>query len=220
MDTARIYLYVDGESHFCTAEKCWKNLHGQDKNLSSLDYPKGDTARMSHQIALYEPAKFFWDPSVPPKIFNRFFNTDYSRMIERKVYFTSFTGTETGLHDAQVKIREAGFEPDVVREVKDLAQQRQNQLTQNGVLIKAKGVDVSLSVRMLEDAYHGNYEWCILATSDADYLPVIRAVRRMGKQVFVIGYREATAKDSPFLFLPETFYEVGEAFMRIAYALK
>ncbi len=73
---------------------------------------------------------------------------------------------------------------------------------------------------MLDDAYHGNYDWCFLATSDIDYLPVIKAVRRMGKQVVVIGYGEAIAKDSPFLYLPETFFDIGQDFMRTTYTLK
>ena len=119
---------------------------------------------------------------------------------------------------ARRKIREAGFEPQVIPELKDLAKQRENALKANGLIIKAKGVDIGLAVRMLEDAYHNNYERCVLLTSDIDYLPVIEAVRRMGKHVYVLGYGEGIAKDSPFLYLPERFVDIGEGFMKEFYA--
>jgi hypothetical protein len=70
---------------------------------------------------------------------------------------------------------------------------------------------------MLEDAYHDNYDWCVLATSDIDYLPAIRAVRRMGKQVFVMGDKEAIGENSPFLYLPERFFDIGQEFMQRTY---
>jgi uncharacterized LabA/DUF88 family protein len=200
MSTPSIYLYVDGESHFSTAERCWKRIQGEAADLNSLRYRENAPA-LSYRIALYQPAKFFWDPLVLSRLFISDYNVHYSNLITRRVYFTSFTGGTEGLQEARVKIREAGFEPEIVSELKDRSKQRENQLKQDGLLIKPKGVDIGVAVRMLEDAYHGNYDWCILATSDVDYLPVLKAIRRMGKQVFVIGYGEAIAKDSPFLSL-------------------
>jgi hypothetical protein len=58
---------------------------------------------------------------------------------------------------------------------------------------------------------------CVLYTSDIDYLPVIETVRRMGKSVFVVGYREAIANDSPFLHVPEWFVDIGKEYMRSNY---
>jgi hypothetical protein len=61
----------------------------------------------------------------------------------------------------------------VIAEKKQLADQRANVRNQENVIEKAKGVDIALSVRMLEDAYHNNYDMSYLVTSDVDYLPVI-----------------------------------------------
>jgi uncharacterized LabA/DUF88 family protein len=129
------------------------------------------------------------------------------------VYFTTYTGTPEGVQQAQVTLRQAGFEPQVIPELKDLAKQRENRRHRDALLIKAKGLDVALSVRMLEDAYRGNYCTCLLLTSDIDYLPVIEAVRRMGKHVIVAGYVEGLAKDSPFYYVPEEFVDLGEPVM-------
>jgi uncharacterized LabA/DUF88 family protein len=215
-DPGSIYLYVDGESHYLMADKCWKKIFGDTADLKSLGYSESASG-LSHRIAIYQPAKFLWDPSLPGKIFRSEYNVDYSRLITRQVYFTTFTGTPEGLQDARVAIRKAAFEPEIVHELKDLCDQRKNRLKQDGLLIKAKGVDISLAVRMLDDAYHNNFDWCVLATSDIDYLPAIKAVRRMGKHVYVIGHGEAIAKDSPFLYLPEIFLDVGQEFMQKTY---
>src|SRR5262249_55230097 len=88
-----------------------------------------------------------------------------------------------------------------------------------GVIERAKGVDVGLSVRILEDAYANTFQDCLLLTSDVDFLPVVRAVRRMGKQVVVLGYREGSTHRSPLEFEPEGFYDLGEI-VRREYQLK
>jgi uncharacterized LabA/DUF88 family protein len=155
--------------------------------------------------------KLFWDGHIPTLA------GWPTGVLQRAIYFTTYTGTPEGLHAARVRLREAGFEPQVVLEQKDLAKRRENVLRKDALLIKGKGVDVALTVRMLEDAYHGNYDTCIVLTSDIDYLPVIEAVRRMGKQVIVAGHGDGLAKDSPFYYVPERFIDLGEQFMRQYY---
>jgi uncharacterized protein (TIGR00288 family) len=69
----------------------------------------------------------------------------------------------------------------VVRELKAQADRRKETLGKASILEKAKGVDIGLSVRAMEDAYHNNFDTCYLFTSDIDFLPVIRVIRRLGK---------------------------------------
>ena len=85
--------------------------------------------------------------------------------LERKYYFTTYTGTPDGLHQAKVHMRNAGFEPHVVLEEKDLAKQRANALKGHGLLIKGKGIDIAMTVRILEDAQNNNFSTCALLTS-------------------------------------------------------
>ncbi len=50
---------------------------------------------------------------------------------------------------------------------------------------KTKRVDVKLSVDLLTNCYNNNLDTVYLITGDADYLPVIKAARHLGKQVFL-----------------------------------
>jgi uncharacterized LabA/DUF88 family protein len=106
-------------------------------------------------------------------------------------------------------IRELGLEPHIVHEEGKLTKHRENVLAKENVIEKAKGVDIALSVRMIEDGYRNNYQYCYLLTSDVDYLPVIESVRRMGKQVFVYGYKDGLGKNSPLVHVPDRFVDLG-----------
>lgn len=184
------------------AEKALKKGHGEaamlEKAVRNPEIAASDQ-RFWHNRA----AKFFWDNHATSGA-----NISFQH-IDRAMYFTAFTGTQENLHKARVSIREAGFEPQVSLELKDLAKQRANRLATDAVVIKPKGVDIALAVRMLEDAFYGNFQICLLFTSDIDYLPVIQAVRRMGRTVIVFGFGDAIAVDSPFLYVPERFIDLG-----------
>jgi uncharacterized LabA/DUF88 family protein len=67
---------------------------------------------------------------------------------------------------------------------------------------------------MLEDAYLNTFQDCVLFTSDQDFLPVIEAVRRMGKQVVVLGYKKGLRERSPLEYVPDGFYDLGEIIQR------
>lgn len=206
------YLYVDGESHYIMAEKVLKKVHGERATLDGVvrnpNLPASDQGFWHDR-----DSKFFWDNHATSAA-----NISFQH-VDRAMYFTAFTGRPENLHNARVTIREAGFEPQVLPELKDLSKQRANRFVTDGVVIKPKGLDIALGVRMLEDAFYGNFQVCLLFTSDIDYLPAIHAVRRMGKTVLVFGFYDAIARDSPFLFVPEKFIDLG-SYMQKAYAIK
>jgi uncharacterized LabA/DUF88 family protein len=191
------YAYVDGESHFIRARAACKNVFGGDAELDHLDVVHGGFIKIRFEC------KFYWlrrnHDGFPP---------------ERMIYFTSVTGNEPIIIEHQKWIRDQGFEPVVIREEKALAKRREADLKEFKMIEKPKGVDIALATRMLEDAVNGNYKFCRLYTSDADYLPVIQAVRRMGKIVWVYGAREGIPDDSPLLYVPDQFHDIGEAHFR------
>jgi uncharacterized LabA/DUF88 family protein len=208
------YAYVDGESHWHCAEKLWKRIHGEDADLRLIQFSSNLASfpRSGHGLTVVGHANFFWDTLFE----SQFELADH--VIDRKVYFTSFTGNDPELHKVKTSIRKNGFEPSVTRELKDLARQRANRLEKDGLVIKPKGVDIGLAVRILEDAYQNNFNTCILATSDVDYLPVIEVIRRMGKRVFVLAFSNGLTTDSPFYFVPERLVIIDEPFMRKWYS--
>jgi uncharacterized LabA/DUF88 family protein len=213
----RWHLYVDGESHYYRSRDCWRALH-PDASLSDVEYRKG---LMRNNVIVNDRAHVFWDTALINYVWdgeiqsavNPAFTPHVS--FERQIYFTSFAGDEDALHAVRVELRDARFEPFVVQERKALSDHREHTFGKCGVIEKAKGVDIGLTVRLLEDAYQDNFDRCYLATSDVDYLPVIEAVRRRGKEVFVLGYRNGTGKHSKFEYVPDRFVDIGEHMKRL-----
>jgi hypothetical protein len=215
MRTTTVNVYVDGENLFTRAENVLKKALGKDASFGSVvlkdmrhlglsGWPLGERLRV------YPPAKFFWDTR-----FAGLPGWDYSgNHIVRGIYFTSCVGDEDVLHQARVLVRGHSFDPEVLPEFKDLAERRAHLLMQDGIMERPKGVDVGLAVRILEDAYLGAFDGCYLFTSDADFLPVIRAVKRMGKTVYLAGFREGLSKRSPLEHVPDKFIYLGDVLRR------
>jgi uncharacterized protein (TIGR00288 family) len=173
-------------------------------------YPDG-----SPYVRLEPRAKFFWDTRyahLPPPLFR-------ARSIHSAVYFTAYSGDDEGYHKICVSIREQRFDPQVIKEASELSKRRKNQQFNHGLVEKAKGVDIGLSVRVLEDAYRDIYDWCYLFTSDIDFLPVIRAIQRMGKKVIVFGYKDGLGTRSELEYVPDVFVDLSDH-MRKAYQLQ
>jgi uncharacterized LabA/DUF88 family protein len=207
----RTNVYIDGENHFHRSKACWKKLHGDDKELNAV-FPCQPPVR--GEIEILEAARFFYDPNL---VFN--LNLIVSGVEpDRVIYFTAFTGTDEELHRIRVELRNRGVEPQVVKEAKDLRDRRENRLRDASIVTKAKGVDIGMATRILEDAFLNNFDRCILLTSDIDFLPVVEVVKRSGKQVFVVGFRDGIGKLSPFEYVPDKFFDLSE-FMQTHYAL-
>jgi len=57
-----------------------------------------------------------------------------------------------------------------------------------------KGVDVALACRMLSLAHHNAYDTAILVSGDADILPAVQEVRRLGRRVMVTCFEDRISK--------------------------
>jgi uncharacterized LabA/DUF88 family protein len=176
-------------------------------------------------VRLHPSSSFFWDECL---IYAAVRLDQESRggslhcpTINRAVYVTAMPGDESVRHTAATYIRDSGFEPLILQEDKDHAKAREQRLKDDKILIKPKGVDIALSVRAMEDAQQGLFKHCYLATSDADYLPLIEALRRMGKGVFVLGFQKDFTKRNPkFDYLPDGCYDLEKALASQYYELR
>ncbi len=130
--------------------------------------------------------------------------------IGRAVHVGSFAGDLKGINDVAVKVRQYGFEPTIVLELKDRQKQRAQLLYESQIMDKPKGCDIALATRMISDAAADLFDFCALFTSDADFLPAVEAVRSMGKSVFVFGYRRCLMKQSKYLYVPDGFFDLEE----------
>jgi len=205
-------IYVDGENHFIRSERCCKKAFGEGIRLDQIisrhekAAPKGFPEKSERILLLEKKCRFFWDSWLAHWARDSY---GLRYMVNSGVYFTSFSGSDDDLHGMRVTVRQFGFEPVILKEPAQLAKQRSNTLDQEKLIEKPKGVDIGLSVRMLEDAYRNVYQECLLFTSDVDYIPVIEAVQRLGKRVFVFGYRDGLSRHSELEYKPDLFIDLG-----------
>jgi len=53
-----------------------------------------------------------------------------------------------------------------------------------------KGVDVKLAVDLIVNAYKDNYDVAVLISNDADFIPSIEEVKKLGKQVYNVSFKK------------------------------
>jgi uncharacterized LabA/DUF88 family protein len=213
----RVHAYVDGENHWIRSEDCWKKIHGPEAELDDIAHHvegMGSAAYPDNRkpfIRLDRKGKFLWDTGY----YNAVQETPFrDRFLDGAVYYTAFSGNDTDLHAVRVFIRRNGFDPQVIKERSQLAKQRENYIKQTGISEKPKGVDIGLTVRLLEDAYRHLFDVCFLFTSDVDYIPLIQAIQRIGQKVLVFGYKDGTGIYSDLEHVPDAFIDLGE-YMRL-----
>ncbi|MCX6814535.1 MAG: TIGR00288 family NYN domain-containing protein [Candidatus Aenigmarchaeota archaeon] len=96
----------------------------------------------------------------------------YGRIVTGKVFLNQFASDK--LVEA---VANQGFEPSIM-----LAGE------------KNADVDVSVAVAVMEAGYDRNIDMIAVASRDADYLPAIQAVKKLGKEVLIIGAEPGFSK--------------------------
>jgi uncharacterized LabA/DUF88 family protein len=216
-----IAIYVDGESHFQRSESYLSAYFQQQTYFDDIYEHIGLSDWGSSFGAVWgfdRKSRFYWDNQIHWGVGLRMVDRDNYRI--RRVYFTSVIGSPEDFHFARTLIRSFGFEPEVIKEPMKQAERRENRLRDAGLIEKPKGVDIALSVRMLADAHNDLFDTCYLFTSDADFIPLIKAVRRMGKDVYVVGFRENLEVHSPFEYVPDGFFDYGPMVVNNRYRRK
>lgn len=211
----RCYVFVDAENHFIRSNAAAEDIIGSSRAAEALSKAKllipGISGFPNHiegdRFGWNRELQLFWDCEL---LSRTGIVTLYGAHISRAVWVGSCSGDEDKAHSMRVQLRKYDFEPIVVRELKDKRGQREVTLKQQGLIEKAKGCDIEVVTRMVSDAAANLYDCCFLFTSDADFLPAIEAVRRMGKIVWVFGYQSALPNRSSFLHVPDRFIDLGE----------
>jgi uncharacterized LabA/DUF88 family protein len=122
----------------------------------------------------------------------------------RSLYYTSVQGDEARLHEVHDSLLNMGFLPRVMKRSKGET--------------KSKGVDIKLCTEMLANAYMDNYDVAFLATGDADFLPVVEEVQRLGKRVHLMTFNNGLNEKLKracdlYLNCGQTFAELWTAFL-------
>lgn len=214
-----MYVYVDGENHYHRTEQAVQKAFGRpDITLSDIQfkngigpYPQYPDDRPPRAFRVIPECRFFWDVCCVYRLAHVYPHTsDAKRMIQRAIYFTSSARDDEQVHEYRRQVRENGFEPRIIRENKKKRQQRENRTGDTGLLDKAKGVDIDMATRIASDAFQGNFNRCAIFTSDNDFIPIIRLIRQLGKNVIVCGFADFVGPKSRLIYEPDGFVDLGE----------
>lgn len=206
-------MFVDAENHFLRGVRAAEEVIGSEFAPQAL----AKAIRRIPGIEGFPPdiegMQFGWDPEIQLFWDCRVLSTggllsDNPVRVHRAIYACSCTGDDNKAHQMRVRLRNYGFEPIVVKELKSHRTQRENSLQNQLLIDKPKGCDIAIASRMVSDAAADLYDYCFLFTSDADFLPAIEAVRRLGKTVWVFGFVDALQENSPFLYVPDKFVDL------------
>ena len=211
----KAYLFVDAENHFLRSTAAAERVFGSPKAAEALfrtDIPihvQGFPIDMGASRFQWElELQMFWDCGLLSPTGGLM--TRLQAEIHRAIYVCSCVGDDEKVHSVRRKLRNYGFEPVVVKEKKELKNRRDAGLEKRCIMEKAKGCDITLATRMVADAALDLFDCCLLFTSDADFIPAVEAVRRMGKIVWVFGYSAELQERSPYLFVPDRFIDLEE----------
>ena len=217
---ATTYIYVDGENHYQRTldvlRQRWDDktleFHSVERNPShSAGNPRFPWDRKDDIVHIPE-CMFFWLAYYPIYWAFHFATASDLFVIRRGVFFSSCTGDTIKLRECRAGVRAAGFEPHIIHESRDRRKSRDQLAREHWLMEKPKGVDIEMATRIAADAFQNNYQNCVIFTNDADFLPVIRLVRQLGKNVAVCGYLSALPDDSELRYVPDQFIDLEKSF--------
>jgi len=70
---------------------------------------------------------------------------------------------------------------------------------------REKGVDISLAVSMLDHAFRDNHDCAAIVSGDADFVPLVRAVKATGKHVLCCAFTWQLGKDDELRYAADEF---------------
>jgi uncharacterized LabA/DUF88 family protein len=183
--TRRWMLFVDGENFTIRAQELAK--------LHKFTLKKG---------RYYEPNVFVWLPNIAGRqsiVPNA--PVGIQPVATRAYYYTSAVGDESKLTQIKESLWGLGFHPEVFKK------ERQSTRT--------KGVDIALAKDFLSNAFLNNYDAAVLLAGDADYVPMVNEVKRLGKLVYVIFFHESGLGLSRNLQVAsDVFFKIDDSFMQ------
>lgn len=149
----------------------------------------------------YFPDTFLWLPNwsgrqsmIPPMV-----PISIEPTAIRAYYYTSVVGDEQRIKSVEQSLWENGFLAKVFKKHKKQ--------------IKSKGVDIALATDFLSNAFLNNYDVAVLIAGDADYIPMVNEVKRLGKLVYVVFFHgEKLGLNLTLHLASDQFLNIGGTF--------
>lgn len=122
----------------------------------------------------------------------------------RAHYFTTYTGSDEIAFELKVALRKIEFTPHLFKKEKQSNKQ--------------KGLDITQATELLSNAFMKNFDVVVLIAGDADYLPLIEQVKRLGRSVIVGFFDKPKSQHSPIhpdlKLAADGFCDITHAFLK------
>jgi len=121
---------------------------------------------------------FIWLPGVDPVTQVFMLGSPHSLYIPfqlenrsmRSYYYTALRASQDAVDEVRQSLRKLSFEPRIFKKSED----------------RSKGVDISLATDVLSHAFRDNFDLAVLIAGDADYVPLVEELKRLGRIVCVL----------------------------------
>lgn len=176
-------VFVDGENLACAAR----------------DLASGGFLPELREGPLYRRDTFVWAlKRDPTTVLRAGHNLNLQRRAVRANFYTFVQGSWEEADSVSVQLHNLGFTPVVKAK---------------GRGKKAKGVDIQLTTDLLVQAFLDNYDVAVVVTGDADFIPVIEEVKRLGKQVIVAFFADTPRLNPKLRAQSDTFLDLTGIFI-------
>jgi hypothetical protein len=153
-------------------------VDGENLTLRGQAYANDRGIPIGEGRGAYMKDVFLWMPSANPRsYFGPHAATPMQPAAVRAYYYTSLVGDDPRQVSVREALRALGFDPQVFKKDKGQA--------------KSKGVDITLTKDILSHGFQNNYDVAVLVAGDADYVPLVREVKRIGKVVITMFFSDA-----------------------------
>ena len=109
---------------------------------------------------------------MPRRVFDPLHAAPLEEFAVRWHYYTALQGDDVKQDSVRDRLHTLGFDAHVFKKTAK----------------KSKGVDISLARDFLGHAYKDDFDAAVLIAGDADFVPLVEDVKRLGKQVFVLFF--------------------------------
>jgi len=196
----RVMVFVDGENLTSRYEAMLKS--GRVSKLPDPLYP------VNGRVVAHSPGQFAWSPDSAREL-------PVGTMLTRLYYYTTLQGAHEAVDTLSSHIATHGASPLIDGQIWTQAATvrlvpRVFKKESRGT--KTKSVDINLCVDVMELVSNNALDLVYLITGDVDYRPLIDAVMRTGKRVYVASLSSGRSTRLPDI--PDKFIDLDPVYFQ------
>jgi len=178
----RMMVFIDGENIICRYQHMVKN------------------GKIPRTTVIHENDVYVWEKNITE---NQIIN---KHEIIRATYYTYIVGDDNRKNEIEERIK-------MLEYVTHFASDLPNKLypclfKKDNKSRSGKGVDIQMTVDILNNIYRNNIDTVYLISGDGDYFPVINEVIRSGKQIYLAAF--SSGLDTRLIKMVDAFLDLDK----------